>query len=113
MLKTIVHINSVLNISSTGRIVEEICDVASENSYNSIVFYGRGKYNSIVQSYKVGWKLSIYIHVLLTRLFDLHGLGSILPTLIMTLRLKKLKPNIIHLHNIHGYYINYPILFGF
>ena len=113
MAKNIVHINSVLNLSSTGRIVEELCRVSSEKGYSSTVFYGRRKFNSEVRSHRIGNFLNVYFHVLLSRLFDIHGLGSFFPTLKLVVHLKKMAPDIIHLHNIHGYYLNYPVLFWF
>ena len=48
-----------------------------------------------------------------TRLLDNHGLASRHTTRQFIRQIKVIKPDIIHLHNIHGYYINYPILFRF
>jgi len=107
------HINTVGNSGSTGRIVEGICKLAYKNNIKCYTAYGRWANTSISQLYKIGNKLSIYWHVLLTRLFDKHGLGSYKATVNLIKSISEIKPDIIHLHNIHGYYINYPILFDF
>lgn len=53
------------------------------------------------------------MHGLQTRLFDRHGLASKSATKELVRQLYKINPNIIHLHNIHGYYLNFEILFEF
>ena len=53
------------------------------------------------------------MHALGSNLFDRHGLFSGFRTRELVKKLKRLKPDIIHLHCIHGYYINYRILFEF
>ena len=51
--------------------------------------------------------------LLLSRLFDCHGLASRIATKRLVKQIKYISPDIIHLHNIHGYYINYKILFDY
>ena len=46
-------------------------------------------------------------------LFDRHGLGSTSATWKLIREIEWIRPDIIHLHNIHGYYLNYPILFQY
>ena len=53
------------------------------------------------------------LHAVGTRLFDNHGLASRGATKELVKRIESVDPDIIHLHNIHGYYLNYPILFRF
>ena len=53
----------------------------------------------------------IIIYMLLkTRLFDKHGFGSKNATKEFINKVEELNPDIIHLHNIHGYYINIEII---
>ena len=49
----------------------------------------------------------------MTRLTGKHGLYSKRATKRLIEDIKEYNPDIIHLHNIHGYYVNYEILFGF
>lgn len=57
--------------------------------------------------------LDNYVHAFLTRLTDKHGLYSKRATKRLVEDIKRYKPDIIHLHNIHGYYVNYEMLFHF
>uniref|UniRef100_UPI00123CFCFE glycosyltransferase n=1 Tax=Arenibacter lacus TaxID=2608629 RepID=UPI00123CFCFE len=61
----------------------------------------------------IGSKLSNYRHVLLTRLCDKHGYGSNSATKDLIKIIERINPDIIHLHNIHGYYINITTLFNY
>jgi glycosyltransferase involved in cell wall biosynthesis len=53
------------------------------------------------------------MHGLQTRIFDNHGMASKIATKKLIKQIKQINPNIIHLHNIHGYYLNYAILFEY
>jgi putative colanic acid biosynthesis glycosyltransferase len=113
MTKKILQINTVVNTSSTGRIAEEIGLTAMSNGWDSYVAYGRNKRPSASKLIKIGNNTDIKLHGLQTRLFDRHGLASKGATMKLIQEIKKIKPNIIHLHNLHGYYLNYEILFGY
>ena len=109
----IVQINATANSGSTGRIVEGISRLILQKGWDSIVAFGRNESQSHSKTLKIGNKVSLYKHVFLTRIFDKHGLGSVKSTKEFLTQLKHLKPDIIHLHNIHGYYLNYKLLFEF
>ena len=61
----------------------------------------------------VGSRISVGIHGLLTRFFDMHGLGSWLATSRFVKEIERLCPDVIHIHNIHGYFLNYKVLFNY
>ena len=61
----------------------------------------------------VGSKLSVAWHGVLTRFFDMHGLGSRKATQRFVREIEKISPDVIHIHNIHGYFLNYKILFEY
>lgn len=109
----ILQINSTLNWGSTGRIAEEIGRLVIDCGGESFIAYGRYANPSQSNAIKIGNKWEIYSHVLKTRLFDKHGLASKKATNQLIKQIKEIKPDIIHLHNIHGYYLNYPILFKY
>jgi len=48
-----------------------------------------------------------------SRIFDNHGLASRSATKQLLRRMTEIQPDIVHLHNIHGYYLNYPLLFDY
>lgn len=107
----IVQINSVCGIGSTGRIVSDIHSELISKGMNSYVIYGRYEARSCNNAIKVGNQKDFYLHALQTRLFDAHGFSSIKATQQAIRILDELKPDIIHLHNIHGYYLNVELLF--
>lgn len=109
----LLQINTVVNWGSTGRIVEEIGKTVISAGWESYIIYGRNGRCSDSTLIKVGTGFDLKIHGLQTRLFDRHGLASSTATLVLIDSIKKINPTIIHLHNIHGYYLNYPILFNY
>lgn len=87
-------------------------DKKNEQGWDCLIAYGRGEpvpgYNSI----KIGSGLDSKIQGLETRLLDLHGYGSCRATRRFLKEIDAWGPDIVHLHNIHGYYINFEILFA-
>lgn len=111
--KIVLQINSVVNAGSTGRIAEDIGNLLIENGWKSFIAYGRMANPSKSIPIRIGTKWDIYQHVLKTRLFDMHGFGSNHATRRFITQIEHIKPDIIHLHNIHGYYINIELLFSY
>ncbi|MBQ4588436.1 MAG: glycosyltransferase [Bacteroidaceae bacterium] len=107
------QINSTYNWGSTGRIAEEIGQIVIKQGGKSYLAYGRYHNNGLSKAIHIGNKLEFYNHVLQSRLFDKHGLSSKNATKELIKQLETIQPTIIHLHNIHGYYLNYPILFNY
>lgn len=112
-MKTLLQINSVVNSGSTGRIAEEIGRTAIANGWQSYIAYGRNERPSKSKLIKIGNKWDVRMHGLQTRIFDNHGLASKNATKKFISTIERINPDIIHLHNLHGYYINYEILFSF
>lgn len=110
----LLQINVTANWGSTGKIAEDIGKVAMSNGWESYIAYGRDT-NPISTSklIQIGNKWDMYYHGLQTRIFDKHGLASKRATRDFIERVKQIDPDIIHLHNIHSYYINYEILFDY
>nr|WP_240951744.1 glycosyltransferase [Bacillus sp. RO2] len=107
------QINSVCGVGSTGRIATDIHKLLNDQGYQSYIAYGREIPLNCENAIKIGAKYDNYTHVALTRVFDLHGFGSIKATLDFIKKVELLNPDVIHLHNIHGYYINIKILFNY
>jgi len=107
----VLQINSVCGIGSTGRIVTDIHQVLKSQGHESYIAYGRGEAINCENTLRIGNSFDNYAHVLTTRLFDKHGFGSKRATRKFIREIEKLKPDVIHLHNIHGYYLNIKIFF--
>lgn len=107
------QINTTYNWGSTGRIADDIGQIIINEGGESYLAYGRYHNAGSSKAIRIGNKLDIYSHFLQSRLFDRHGLASNNATLRLIKQIKLINPSIIHLHNIHGYYLNYPLLFDF
>ncbi|KAA6340159.1 N-acetyl-alpha-D-glucosaminyl L-malate synthase [termite gut metagenome] len=112
-MKILLQINSFINFGSTGHIVEDIGNLAIANGWESYIVYARNDRNSLSKKIKIGDNWECYWHVLVTRLFDRHGLASRKATKKLIKQIHLIKPDIIHLHNIHGYYVNFDLLFKY
>ena len=113
MKKLTLQINTVANSGSTGRIAEGIGLSAMNNGFESYIAYGRWAMPSKSQLIKIGNKKDYLWHGIESRIFDNHGLASCRATKNFLHAVDEINPSIIHLHNIHGYYLNYPILFQY
>lgn len=109
----ILQINTIVNSGSHGRIAEAIANLVLEHGWDSYIAYGRRPRVSNSKLIKIGTKWNIGMHVLQTRLFDKHGFASRRATKKLIKYIDEIHPDIIHLHNIHGYYINIEILFNY
>jgi glycosyltransferase involved in cell wall biosynthesis len=111
----LLQINTSLNTSSTGKIVNQIGDMCIKNGDESYIMYS-GRYSSSISksiTYKIGTRLDFYLHAFITRVFDNHGFASNRATKKMLKNIEIIKPDVIHLHNLHGYYLNVEILFQY
>ena len=109
----VLHINTALLTHAPGRIAEEIGKVLIANGHESSIAYGRHPRKIVSETIKIGNHADQYRHVLLTRVFDRHGFGSIQATGKLIRQIVEMDTDLIHLHNLHGYYINIEILFDY
>jgi glycosyltransferase involved in cell wall biosynthesis len=107
------EINIVCGKRSTGRIVTDIYHSILEGGGKCRIAYGRYKTNLSINAIKVTNDFEVYFHALMTRLTGRHGLFSNNATKRLIEDIRQFDPDIIHLHNIHGYYLNYKLLFEF
>lgn len=109
----ILQINSALTTDAPGRIAEEIGKVAIANGHESYFGYGRAPRPIASTPVKIGSRYDQMKHVILTRTLDRHGFGSNAATRRFVKEVDLINPDIIHLHSLHGYYINIRVLFDF
>lgn len=109
----VLQINSVCGVGSTGRIATDLYKVLEEQGHECVIAYGRGTAPDGIKTIKIGTDFDNYMHVAKTRIFDKHGFGSTKATKEFIEKVKAYDPDVIHLHNIHGYYINIEILFDY
>lgn len=109
----LLQINVVANSGSTGHIAEEIGKLAIASGWKSYIAYGRWACPSQSKLIRIGDKFDLLFHFIKSYLFDCHGLGSTRATRKLINDIEEIAPDIIQLHNIHGYYLNYKVLFKY
>lgn len=108
-------INSVCGFGSTGRICAEIADQLSSQGHEVKIAYGR--MDNVPEKYRgmavrIGSDMDMRFHGLATRIFDAHGFASKSATRRFLAWAETYNPDVVWLHNIHGYYINVEMLFA-
>ena len=97
---------------STGNIAKAIHKELLQNGDESYIFYGIG--NSTEKNMiRVGNYFSLHSHSVLSRNFGRQGYFSYFSTKSLISQIKSIAPDVIHLHNLHGSYLNLPLLFKF
>lgn len=108
----IVQINT-FPYKATGAIMLGIHQLLIKDENESVVVWGRGRDSENDSEIVIKDELGVKIHGLYTRLTDKTGFASKHATRKLIAQLEIIKPDIIHLHNIHGYYLNIEMLFEF
>lgn len=104
-------VNTVATGGSIPAYMRTIVAEAQRRGYDTAVAKGRRADMPGVDNIQIGTRFDTAIHGLGTRLFDRHGLYSRHATERFIDEIERFAPDIIHLHNIHGYYLHYPTLF--
>ena len=107
----VAHINVTSGLS-TGRIATDICEVLTELGHKALLCYSRGYPPQNVPSYRIGNPVDRYLHAGLARLTDRAGFYSRGATRKLVRQLALYKPDVVHLHNLHGYYVDIRTLFA-
>lgn len=103
----VVQINFVFSSGSTGKIVTDIDLFLRQQGISSLIFYGRKKHKGVDNIYKFCTEFESYIQSLFLRLgITLEYGGCNFATWRLIRRLKKEKPDIVHLHCLNGSCVN-------
>lgn len=112
-MPTLLQINVTANWGSTGKIAEQIGLLAQQHGWDSYIAYGRNMNPSQNKLLKIGSMFDVYEHYFENRFFDNEGRASRRATKKFLIEVDKIKPDIVHLHNIHDHYLNYRLLFRY
>ena len=110
----IIGINTTY-LGSTGKIMLDVSDIARKHSYEVYTFSRNWK-NTVKPNknhFFIGTYIENIFHRILSPMLGAEGMFSVIGTFNLVRKLKKIKPDIIHLHNLHGSYINLCILFKY
>ena len=110
----IVQINAVYGVGSTGRIAQDIAAKLRSEGHEAYVFWAiEGRADENAQLIRVGNTLDHKLHALLRRIDGKQGWHSKAATRKLCRELLKIKPDVVHLHNLHSNYIHLPLLLRF
>ncbi len=110
----VLQINTVCGSGSVGKITIDIYETLKEQGEEAIILYGRNQAPGEVKNAKrIGSNLDFYLHALLGVTLGKAGFGSKKYTWQMIEKIKTEKPDVIHLHNIHGFYLQIEVLFEY
>lgn len=115
IMAKIIEINSC-NFGSTGNIMLNIADIAQKEGNEVYVSYPDSNSNRKKQADSdilIGTSLTRNIHLQIAKLTGFNGCFSVFATWRFLKKVNKIKPDIIHLHNLHNCYINLPMLFKY
>ena len=108
----IVQINT-FPYKATGSVMISIHKILLEKGYDSYVVWGRGRNSENNREITIIDNLGVKFHGVYTRITDKTGFASWRATKQLINELERIQPDIIHLHNLHGYYINLKMLFSY
>lgn len=109
----VMFINTVVDYGSTGKIVRDLANGLKADGHEVLIAYGRKEAKNTFDTFDISDNIGFYSHLLMTRIFDRHGLHSTSATKKLINKITQFKPDVIHLHNLHGYYLNYPMLMNY
>lgn len=109
----IVQINTVCGTGSTGKIALDLYHLAENAGHTCYFAFGRGTAPADIHSYKIGNFFDFGCHVMLNFFKGKSGFGSNHVTKQFLKWLDQIHPDLLHLHNLHGFYLNIEMLFAY
>lgn len=112
--KRVLLVNTVARKSnSVGRLVTELYHTLEDHGYECLIAFGRDDPPEDCRYYRIGTESDVYIHGAMSRITDRQGFYSTQATKAFIRVIEDFNPDVIHLHNIHGYYLNIRVLFDY
>lgn len=106
----IVQINATCNSGSTGKITTLISSLLDAEGIENYILYSHGNGN-FKNGVKYGDNISARLSTLTSRFFGNFGFENNYSTKKLIKELERIKPDLIHIHNIHNHACNLEILF--
>ncbi len=109
----ILQVNTVIRGSSVGRIMADLYEAIKDSGNEARVAVGREPMPEGYEGILIGNKGDFYQHVVKNFLQGESGFGSAEVTKKFLSWIDEEKPDLIHLHNIHGFYLQVEMLFEY
>ena len=111
---------NMMHVGSTGKIMLGIAETAAslgDETYTfSPYYYMKGQKPEtpeIRNHFYFGSPRETFIHHVFAETTGLHGFGSVFGTKQLIRKMKEIRPDILHLHNLHNFTVNIPALFSY
>lgn len=108
----VIEVNAIYGSRSTGRIVKDLCELLRKKGDIALAAAPMG-ISSSSEGFQIGNRLDRKWHALTARLLGKQGYASILATKRFLKWLDQQKPDLVHLHNLHGNFVNLNLLFRY
>lgn len=109
----VLQISTVCGSGSVGRIMVDIYHTLEKNGDTPLIAYGRQKAPEDIRAYRFGSSADMALHVLSTFFRGEHGFASAGQTRRLIGKIREWDPDVIHLHNIHGFILQVELLFEY
>ena len=109
----VLQINSFFSVGGPPRIVNGIYDTLNEQGHECKIAAAREAFYTPEDSWRIGSGVSVKLNGVKARIFDNEGFNAKTATKKLIKKIEEYDPDIIHLHNLHGYCINVEILFNY
>lgn len=111
----ILQINAVYGVMSTGRLCKELHDWVVARGHEVLTVYGSEPKAEVPETEAIylGSSLEHKVHALIGRLVGDVGVGSWRATRCLLDIIQRYRPDVVHLHNLHGNFVHIPMLLRF
>ena len=109
----VLQINSFFSVGGPPRIVNGIYDTLKEQGHECKITAAREAFYAPEDSWRIGSGLDVKKNGVMARIFDNEGFNAKRATRDLIKKIEEYDPDIIHLHNLHGYCLNVEILFDY
>lgn len=107
-MKKILMVNTSFDRGGAAKVASSLYYALNNTSdFKTYFAYGRGPLIEDKRVFRFSFKPEVYFHVLLTRFLGIEGFGTYFSTQRLLNYIKKNKFDLIHFHNLHGYYLNF------
>lgn len=111
--KRILLLDVNCKFSSTGKIVYDLFNYLKKEGREAAICYGRGELIKEDGIFKFGLDWETKMHAGLARLTGYNGCFSPFSTKRLIRYIEKFKPDVIHIHELHAYFVNIKPLINY
>ena len=109
----VLQINSFFSVGGPPRIMNGIYTTLKENAHDCLIAAARERILFPEDSIRIGTPIGVNKNAVLARIFDNDGFNAKYATKQLINQIKAYNPDVIQIHNLHGYFINIELLFDY